>query len=197
VAARQKRVRDLESELASIDRQLTQFHADEARYKKALFDYQGKVDALPTREAEIVSLTRDYSTLQANYGSLLLKREESSLATNLERKQIGEQFRLLDSASNPGRPDNEMQRLALTCSGAIGGLALGLLIIALREYRDSSFRSKDEVVKAISLPVLASIPVMASPREQQLSVRRMRMLDVGGSVLLLASVAIVVAWRLY
>jgi len=38
---------------------------------------------------------------------------------------------------------------------------------------------------------------MASPREQQLAVRRMRMLDVGGSVLLLASVAIIVAWRLY
>jgi len=90
-----------------------------------------------------------------------------------------------------------MQRLALTASGAIGGLALGLLIIGLREYRDSSFRSKDEVVKAISLPVLASIPVMTSPREQQLAVRRMRMLDVGGSVLLLASFAIVVAWRLY
>jgi polysaccharide chain length determinant protein (PEP-CTERM system associated) len=197
VAARQKRVRDLESELESIDRQLTQYHADEARFKKAMLAYQGKVDALPTREAELISLTRDYATLQTNYGNLLLKREESSLATNLERKQIGEQFRLLDSASTPGRPDNEMQRLALTGSGAIGGLALGLLIIALREYRDSSFRSKDEVVKAISLPVLASIPVMASPREQQLAVRRMRMLDVGGSVLLLASVVVVVAWRLY
>jgi len=90
-----------------------------------------------------------------------------------------------------------LQRLALTASGAIGGLAFGLLIIGLREYRDSSFRSKEEVVKAISLPVLASIPVMTSQREQQLAVRRMRMLDIGGSVLLLASFAIVVAWRLY
>jgi polysaccharide chain length determinant protein (PEP-CTERM system associated) len=197
LAARQKRVRDLEAEVASIDRQLTQYQADQTRLKKALAEYQSKVDALPTREAELIQLTRDYSTMQTSYNNMLLKREESALATNLERKQIGEQFKLLDSASNPGRPDNEMQRLAVTASGAIGGLALGLLIIGLREYRDSSFRSKDEVVKAISLPVLASIPVMASPREQQLAARRMRILDVGGSVLLLASVAIVVAWRLY
>jgi polysaccharide chain length determinant protein (PEP-CTERM system associated) len=197
ITARQKRVRDLEAELASIDRQLTQYQDDQTRLKKALGDYQAKVDSLPTRETELIQLSRDYNTLQTNYNNLLLKREESSLATTLERKQIGEQFRLLDSASTPGRPDNEMQRLAVTASGAIGGLALGLLIIAFREYRDSSFRSKEEVVKGISLPVLASIPVMASPREQQLAVRRMRMLDVGGSVLLLASVAIVVAWRLY
>lgn len=196
-AAQQKRIRDLESDLASIDRQLAQYRLEESRLKKALVDYQAKIDLLPTRESELVELTRDYSTLQANYANLLLKREESSVATNLERRQIGEQFKLLDSASHPGRPDNELQRLGVTASGAVGGLALALLIIALGEYRDSSFRSKEEVVKATSLPVLASIPVMASPREQQLAVRRMRMLDVCGSVLLLASVAIVVAWRLY
>jgi polysaccharide chain length determinant protein (PEP-CTERM system associated) len=197
VAARQKRVRDLENELASIDRQLAQARIEETKLKKALSDYQARVEVLPTREAELVNLTRDYATLQTNYSNLLLKREESNVATNLERKQIGENFQLLDSASHPGRPDNELQRLGVTASGAIGGLVLGLLIIALREYRDSSFRSKEEVVKAIALPVLASIPVMTSPREQQLAVRRRRMLDVGGSVLLVASVAIVVAWRLY
>ena len=197
MSARQKRVRDLENDLASIDRQLALARVEETKLKKALSEYQARVEVLPTREAELVNLTRDYATLQTNYSNLLLKREESGVATNLERKQIGEQFKLLDSASHPGRPDNELQRLALTASGAIGGLAFGLLIIGLREYRDSSFRSKEEVVKAISLPVLASIPVMTSQREQQLAVRRMRMLDIGGSVLLLASFAIVVAWRLY
>ena len=182
VAAQQKRVRDLENDLAVIDRQLATYAADATKLKRAIADYQAKIDVLPTRESELVALMRDYSTLQTSYNNMLLKQEESKVATNLERRQIGEQFRLLDSASRPRRPVNEFQRLGITASGAAGGLLLGLLIIALREYRDSSFRSKDEVVKLLSLPVLASIPVMTSIRERETAVRRTRALDVGGSV---------------
>ena len=36
-----------------------------------------------------IELTRDYATLQETYSSLLLKREDSKLAANLERRQIG------------------------------------------------------------------------------------------------------------
>ena len=66
---------------------------------------------VPTRESELVELTRDYSTLQETYASLLQKREDSKLAANLERRQIGEQFRILDPASLPQRPHNQRQRL--------------------------------------------------------------------------------------
>ena len=74
-------------------------------------DYQAKVDVVPTRESELVELTRDYSTLQAAYTSLLTKREDSKIAANLERRQIGEQFRILDPASLPERPYNQTQRM--------------------------------------------------------------------------------------
>ena len=59
-----------------------------------------------------MELTRDYSTLQAAYTSLLMKREDSMIAANLERRQIGEQFRILDPASRPEKPYNQMQRSA-------------------------------------------------------------------------------------
>ena len=58
----------------------------------------------PTRESELVELTRDYATLQGLYSSLLAKKEESKIAANLERRQIGEQFKLLDPARLPERP---------------------------------------------------------------------------------------------
>ena len=69
--------------------------------------YQAKIDAVPTTESELVELTRDYSTLQAAYGSLLMKREDSLIAANLERRQIGEQFKILDAASRPEKPYNQ------------------------------------------------------------------------------------------
>ena len=57
-------------------------------------------------------------------------------------------------------------------SGAVAGLVLGLLVVGLLEYRDSSFRPEEEVLKALSLPVLALIPVMSSDREQRAARRR-------------------------
>src|SRR5262249_45362115 len=98
-AARQRRIRDLRADLDVIDRQLTANQTEEARLKKLVADYQMDADAVPTRESELVELTRDYGTLQANYASLLQKQEESKLAANLERRQIGAQFKVLDPAS--------------------------------------------------------------------------------------------------
>ena len=134
--------------------------------------------------------------MQTAYASLLMKREDSVIAANLERRQIGEQFRLVDAASRPERPYNQLERLAVMASGAAAGLVLGLLGVGLLEYRDSSFRCAEEVLKALSLPVFASIPVMASDRECRAAKRRRWAMDAGGTALLLAAGAVVVLWRM-
>jgi polysaccharide chain length determinant protein (PEP-CTERM system associated) len=195
-AAQRKRILDLQAELAVLDHQLAANRAEEEGLKKTIASYQSKVDVVPTRESELVELTRDYSTLQTAYVNLLTKREDSVIAANLEQRQIGEQFKLLDVASLPERPSNQLQRLAVMASGAAAGLALGLLIVGLLEYRDPSFRREEEVLAALSLPVLALIPIMTSERERRVATRRRWAVDAGGSALLLAAAAILVFWRL-
>jgi polysaccharide chain length determinant protein (PEP-CTERM system associated) len=194
--AQQKKIRDFQSELAVLDYQLAANRAEDARLKQTISEYQAKVDAVPTRESELVELTRDYTTIQAAYASLRMKSEDSVIAANLERRKIGEQFRLVDVASRPERPYNQRQRVSVMASGAAAGLVLGLFVVGLLEYRDSSFRSGEEVLKTLSLPVLASIPVMGSDRERRAAKWRRWAMDVGGTALLLAAGAVVVMWRL-
>jgi len=193
--AQQKKIRDWKAQLAAIDYQLEGNQKEAARLKASSAEYQAKVDALPTRASELVELTRDYSTIQTLYASLLMKTQDSVIAANLERRQIGEQFKLVDQASRPERPYNQRQRLTIMASGAIAGLALGVLVIGLLEFRDSSYRRAEEVVGALSLPVLASIPVMRSDRERQAATRRRRVLDVGGTAVLLAAGVVLALWR--
>jgi polysaccharide chain length determinant protein (PEP-CTERM system associated) len=171
--ARQKRLRTLQAELEVIDHQLNASQAEEGRLKAAMADYNAKIDVVPTRESELVELTRDYSTLQETYSSLLAKREDSKLAANLERRQIGEQFKILDQASLPERPHNQKQRLAVLLGCPIGGILLGLVLVGFLEYLDSGFRSEDDVARVLSIPVLALIPVMESDDDEgQRRVRR-------------------------
>lgn len=194
---RQKRVKDLEAELEIIDRQIATAEADQVRLKQALSDYQAKVDAVPSRESELVELTRDYGTLQTAYTNLLMKRQDSELSANLERREIGTQFRVLDRASLPGRPIQAKARQQIVVVGSLGGLALGLLLVGFLEYRDSSFKTDEEVTRVLSLPVLALIPVMVSADDQQVEKRRVRKRAATVSALLIIGSATVLAvWRL-
>lgn len=193
---RQKRVRDLQAELNVIDRQLAVNQAEEVRLKTTIDSYQANVDVVPTRESELVELTRDYATLQSAYASLLTKREESKIAANLERRQIGEQFRILDPASLPGKPYNQMQRLAFIGAGAVAGLLLGLALAGLLEYRDSTFMTEDDVLGALSMPVLALVPVMASGTERQSTRRRKLIVDLVGILVMLGSAGVLLVWGL-
>jgi polysaccharide chain length determinant protein (PEP-CTERM system associated) len=195
-ATQRKRLLDLQAELAVIDHQLKANRDEEANLKAIVTAYQAKVDVVPTRESELVELTRDYSTLQSAYANLLTKREDSVIAANLERGQIGEQFKLLDVASLPEKPYNQTQRVGIMASGAGAGLVIGLFILWLREHRDTSFRCKDEALKALSLPVLASIPMMTSQGEVRAAKWRRWILDLGGIALFLAVGAVLVFWRL-
>ena len=169
--ARQKRVRDLKSQMEDIDRELADKQQQEKDLRAVVADYQGKLDAVPTRESDLVELTRDYNTLQTTYQCLLAKREESNLAANLERRSIGEQFKVLDPARIPERPFSP-NLIMITLGGTGGGLALGLLLVGFLEYRDSSIKTEDDVTRLCQLPVLASVPQMASAEERRAERRR-------------------------
>jgi len=195
-AARQKRLADLSAELEVIDHQISAGAAEQAQLKRTMAEYQAKVDALPTRQSELVELTRDYSTLQGTYMSLLTKRQDSKIAANLQRREIGEQFRIVDPASLPEKPYNQVQRMGVIVSGTVAGLVFGVMAVAFLGFHDSTFRTEDDVLRTLSLPVLALIPVMDSGRE--LRRRRLRALagNVVAAVALLGSAAWVVLWRL-
>jgi polysaccharide chain length determinant protein (PEP-CTERM system associated) len=195
-AARQKRIADLKADLEVIDHQITAGTAEQAQLKSTMTDYQAKVDALPTRESELVELTRDYSTLQQTYMSLLTKRQDSKIAGNLQRREIGEQFRIVDPASLPEKPYNQIQRMGIVVSGVFAGLVVGVLIVAFLAVQDSTLRTEDDVLRTLSLPVLALVPVMDSGRELRL--RRLRALagNIAAAVVLLGSATWVVLWRL-
>jgi len=94
---------------------------------------------------------------------LLSKGLDSQLAENMEKKQKGEQFRVLDPASFPERPISP-NRKRLIILGLLGGLAAGFGLVFMLEKLNTSFRGGDEVVSYTDVPLLATIPAINTRR---------------------------------
>jgi uncharacterized protein involved in exopolysaccharide biosynthesis len=168
---RQQRIKADQDAIALFNTQIDGLKAEQKRLEAAAAVYQQKIDSVPTRETEMVELMRDYGTLNNLYVGLLTKKEDSTLSATLEQRQIGEQFKLLEQALVPLRPTSP-NRPIIVLGGAAVGLALGLLVIGLIVYRDSTFKSDSEISSLLSLPVLAVVPLMESDVERRRALKR-------------------------
>ncbi len=176
--ARQKRLADLNIELEQLERQIASKQAEEQRLRDVVTSYTVRAEAVPTRESEMAELTRDYATLQTMYATLLTKKEDSKISANLERRQIGEQFKLLDPARMAERPFSPDRRL-INAVGMAAGFGLGAALIVLLELKDKSFKTDEEVSAVLNLPVLAVVPTMQSSLERHQQSRQRMAINLG------------------
>jgi polysaccharide chain length determinant protein (PEP-CTERM system associated) len=158
---RRTRVKQYQAEIDKLDVQIANKESEMQRLRLMMSDYQRRVEAVPGHESEMTSLMRDYDTLQRLYTDLLGKKENSQISANLEKQQVGEQFRILDPARLPQEPFSP-NRPRIAAGAAAAGLMLAIALIGFFEYRDSTLRTEDEIVRTLVLPVIAAIPIMAA-----------------------------------
>jgi uncharacterized protein involved in exopolysaccharide biosynthesis len=105
----------------------------------------------------------------------------------MEKKQQGEQFRILDPARLPDKPISpNMKKLFLLC--IMAGLGLGGGLIFLLEYLDNSVRKPESVPAKLGIPVLVAMPSIE--RRKDVIWRRMNMvLSIFGTLVSLALLA--------
>ena len=194
---RRERVRGMRAEIEQLGRQIAFKEAEERRMRAQVADFQSRIDSVPSLESEWIALSRDYDTLNETYKTLLTKSEESKVAANLERRQIGEQFRILDQARVTGAAVGA-QRLQTNAVAVVLGLLIGIGIVGGREVIKSVFHSEADVVGALSMPVLAFVPEVETTEAQQSAKRRhrlMRLVDVAVATLVVATIAVFQLWR--
>ncbi len=162
---RRESLRQMFAEIESLDRQTAFKENEERRIRNEINVYQARVQAVPGIESEYLKLNRDYETIQDSYKELLRKAEAAKVAVNLEERQIGEQFRILDEAQVPVQPVMSI-RAGVNAGGLVLGLLLGLGVAGFLEFRDKSFRSDVDVLTVLALPVLAVVPKIVDAADQ-------------------------------
>ena len=150
-------IAQLRAQVHNLDQVIAEKAREQEQIKQQIKLYQDRVQSSPAVEQQFKELTRGYQTALDSYNDLQKKRNEAEMYADLQRKQQGEQFRVLDPANLPDKPSFPNRPL-FAAGGLAGGLALGLGIAFLLEMKDSSLKTERDVEFALRLPVLAMIP---------------------------------------
>ncbi|MCK5543400.1 MAG: protein GumC [Desulfobacterales bacterium] len=137
-------------------------NADIRIIKERMGVHEKLVEQTPKREQELQKLLRDYASIQNVYTSVLDRRLEAELSVNMEKKQKGEQFRVLDYAIRPEKPISPDVRKAFLLSLGVGCALAGGIVFLFFTF-DNAVRSKKDIEDIFKLPILVEIGSIKQP----------------------------------
>jgi len=144
-----------QSEIESAKRQITEL-------SKKRDEYRVRIETSPKVDEKYRTLLVERNNMQAKYDDIVRKSMEAKVSQGLEKEQMGERFTLVDPARLPEKPVKP-NIPAILLIGLILGAGAGVGTAALKEHLYTAVRTAEELIQAISLPVLASIPEIVPP----------------------------------
>ena len=167
----------VQSQLKAINLEIENYQQHEKDLESQIASYRGRLNLTPQTEQQLADVSRGYEESKANYNSLLQKQNQSQLATSLEQRQQGEQFRVLDPPSLPDRP-SAPNHLMLSLGGLMVGAVLGLALAAVLEFTNVLVRQEQDLEGIVPTGILVGIPHLNAPGEDRFN-KAFRWVEIG------------------
>lgn len=156
---------DLQAEIKGIALSIDQLNREKSDIAKRIQQYEKWIGAAPVREAEWSTLTREHGELRRHYDFLVSRNLQADSALNLERKQKGSQFKIVDAAKTPTKPISpdflKIIAVALVAGAGLGGgIAFGL------DFLDTTFRDPKKLSDSFGLEVICTVPHITLKKER-------------------------------
>jgi polysaccharide chain length determinant protein (PEP-CTERM system associated) len=177
---------ELESQLKANRIEVANHQSEIRDLQAKVGQYQGRLNMAPVVEQQFTDITRDYDQSKANYDSLLAKKNQSAMSTNLEKTQQAEHFRMLDPPNVPTKP-YQPNRVVMSGIGLIVGLVFGAATAFCREKLGGKVYTENEIKKLVPFEVMSEIPVIETP-EEQVAHRRNNWMAAGAAVVIVSTI---------
>ncbi len=178
----------IESQLKANQLEIENYQKRESELGSQVSAYLARLNMAPETEQELAAISRGYEESKANYNSLLQKQMQSQLATSLEQRQKGEQFRILDPPSFP-KKHIAPNRFKFSIGGLALGMFLGLGMVAFLELTNIRIRQEKALKALVPVPLLISIPHLSTKDEEAAQVMA-RWLDSSAVTLVITLIAV-------
>jgi polysaccharide chain length determinant protein (PEP-CTERM system associated) len=172
-------------QVQDLTREMETVRATNEKLRAQIASYQSRVDNTSLRSTEMTNITRNYNITLGKYQDLLRKSLDSELSENMEKKQKGEQFQIIDRANLPQIPVAP-NRPRIIIVGIILGLGAGLGAAFLLDTLNTSFKRTEDLDGYMNVPLLATLP-MITTRGQIIEQRQER-----GLLILAAAVTLAI-----
>ncbi|MEZ5395106.1 MAG: GNVR domain-containing protein [Bryobacterales bacterium] len=127
IVRERERIQNLEAQIELTKQQIETAKARRSAVLGRTAQVDSRLGRMPLHEQELSKVTRDYEISMENYRSLLEKRIEAELASEMETRQKAEKFSVLDPARLPQRPVRPDRVLLLAITVGAGLLASCLI----------------------------------------------------------------------
>ena len=128
-----------------------------ARLQGLAEEIEGYIAGTPAVAEQLDALNREYEHLFGSFQDFSTRHLEATVQAQLERRQLGEQFRVLEAAFEAFEP-SAPNRILILLLGALFGIAVGVGLGLIIETTDTSAHDARQLQARFQLPVLALIP---------------------------------------
>jgi succinoglycan biosynthesis transport protein ExoP len=141
--ARERR-ETLRAQLRNANEEIAARTVERKRIVQDIDTLEKRLNNLPVREQQMAALTRDYNISKLNYTNLLDKKIEAARSADLERRQQGERFTLIEPATVPPKPFKP-NRIVYSLGACFFGLGVAVALAFGRELKNSTLLGEWEL----------------------------------------------------
>ncbi len=147
-------IESFEAERRAAEKAIVDLRRQEEEFRAEAQKVRAEMNVDPATNTELLALTRRYHDLKEQYGVLMRKKEESHLASEMERRGQGETVEMIEPPSLPTSPQGMRRQWRIAAFG-IGGFVLGLVMACLLYVRRLRVSSEKALQGWSQLPILA------------------------------------------
>jgi polysaccharide chain length determinant protein (PEP-CTERM system associated) len=125
------------------------------------------INSVPGADIQLEAINREYQTEKAVYDQMVEQQKKAEIGAEVAGRAQGESIAVIDPASLPQQPVAPKRPL-LMLLGLFAGLACGVALAATFEVpRLLTVQTSEDAAHYTGLPVLVTLPMLLTPREQR------------------------------
>jgi succinoglycan biosynthesis transport protein ExoP len=160
----------IQSQIAKADEAIQKHQLREQELRKQIAFHQTQLGQIPLFEQRMSTVSRDYQAAEDHYKQLLERKFSADMAEDVEVRQKGERFEVLDPAQIPYKPESP-DRTMINWAGLGAGFLISLGAAFALEILNPTVKTEREVVGQLGMPVFGEVPWLptkANKRQKRL-----------------------------